>query len=230
MAFLPLLPLLLFILGLVSLAFLGVGLFLIIGWFLGIVGTVPIVAGALLTAFSLLGRPIVLLLLRRPGQDEPNQNRDGAEVQRIKRPDGTELQVEMYGPRDGQPIILTHGWGINSTAWYYVKRRLSNRFRLIVWDLQGSGLSSRPQDNNWSLERLASHLEAVLAIFARDKHHVSKKTAKVSLGSLLFIRQPYSGPLTLGRCNATIVMYLRCIYGRNTWRSHHGPNYQEVGQ
>jgi pimeloyl-ACP methyl ester carboxylesterase len=117
-----------------------------------------------MTLLSFLGRPLVLLLLRRPGSDEPNQDRSGAQVQRIKRPDGTELQVEMYGPPDGQPIVLTHGWGPNSTEWYYVKRRLSSRFRLIVWDLPGTGLSSRPGDNRFDLERLAGHLEAVLAL------------------------------------------------------------------
>jgi pimeloyl-ACP methyl ester carboxylesterase len=165
MVFLPLLPLLLLILGLLSLALLGFGIYFIVAWFLGtLVGLVPIIAGALMTLFSLLGRPIILMLLRRPGNDEPNQRREGAEVQRIKRPDGTELQVEMYGPRDGQPIVLTHGWGPNSTEWYYLKRRLATRFRLIVWDLPGTGLSSRPSDNNFSLERLAGHLEAVLAL------------------------------------------------------------------
>jgi pimeloyl-ACP methyl ester carboxylesterase len=165
MIFLPLLPLLLLLLGLLSLALLGFGIFFIVAWFMGtLVGLAPIIAGTLMTLFSFLGRPIILMLLRRPGDDEPNQNREGAEVQRIKRPDGTELQVEMYGPPNGQPIVLTHGWGPNSTEWYYVKRRLATRFRLIVWDLPGTGLSSRPGDNIFELERLAGHLEAVLAL------------------------------------------------------------------
>ncbi len=165
MVFLPLLPLLLLLLGLLSLALLGFGIYFIVAWFAGaLLGLVPIIAGTVMTLFSLLGRPIVLLLLRRPGKDEPNQSREGAEVQRLKRPDGSELQVEMYGPRDAPPIVLTHGWGPNSTEWYYLKRSLGTRFRLIVWDLPGTGLSSRPSDNNFSLERLAGHLEAVLAL------------------------------------------------------------------
>jgi hypothetical protein len=58
-------------------------------------------------------------------------------VQRLNRPDGSVIQVEFYGPANGQPIILTHGWGPNSIVWYYVKRQLSDRFRIIVWDLPG---------------------------------------------------------------------------------------------
>jgi pimeloyl-ACP methyl ester carboxylesterase len=74
------------------------------------------------------------------------------------------LQVESYGPDDAPPIILTHGWGLNSTEWYYQKRHWADRFRLIVWDLPGLGLSTRPQNNDYSLENLAHDLRAVLEV------------------------------------------------------------------
>ena len=59
--------------------------------------------------------------------------------QRLRRPDGSELQIEFYGPEDGPPIILTHGWGLDSREWNYLKRDLSGVFRLIVWDEPGLG-------------------------------------------------------------------------------------------
>jgi pimeloyl-ACP methyl ester carboxylesterase len=95
--------------------------------------------------------------------DDPTTDRAGT-VQRLKRPDGSELQVEVYGPPDAPPIVLTHGWGANSTAWYYVKKHLAGRFRLIVWDLPGLGLSRRPETNDYSLENLARDLDAVVAL------------------------------------------------------------------
>ena len=99
--------------------------------------------------------------------DEPREDRTG-EVHRIRRPDGSELRVECYGPADAPPIVLTHGWGCNSTEWFYPKKHLADRFRLIVWDEPGLGLSKKPDNNDYRLENLAADLEAVLA-FAGDR-------------------------------------------------------------
>jgi pimeloyl-ACP methyl ester carboxylesterase len=101
-------------------------------------------------------------LLRRPGPDEPHTLRTG-EVQRLTRPDGSELRVEIYGPPDGQPVVLTHGWGMDSDEWYYLKKDLA-KFRLIVWDLPGLGLSKEPDNHDYSLENLAGDLEAVINV------------------------------------------------------------------
>ena len=98
-----------------------------------------------------------------PEEDEdPSSERTG-EVHTIRRPDGSELRVECYGPADAPPIVWTHGWGANSTEWFYQKRFLTDRFRLIVWDEPGLGLSKKPDNNDYQLENLAADLEAVLA-------------------------------------------------------------------
>lgn len=101
-------------------------------------------------------------LMRRPGPDEPRSLRTG-EVQRLTRPDGSELRVELYGPPDGPPVVLTHGWGMDSDEWYYVKKDLS-QCRLIVWDLPGLGLSKQPDNHDYSLENLARDLDAVIDV------------------------------------------------------------------
>jgi pimeloyl-ACP methyl ester carboxylesterase len=99
-----------------------------------------------------------------PEEDEnPSGERTG-EVHRIRRPDGTELRVECYGRRDAPPIIFSHGWGVDSTAWFYQKRYLAERFRLIVWDEPGLGFSTQPADKDFRLEKFAADLDAVLAL------------------------------------------------------------------
>ena len=100
----------------------------------------------------------------KAGDDEPTTERGGAEVQRLKRPDGTELHVEIYGPPDAPPIVMTHGWGANATEWYYQKKRLARHFRLITWDLPGLGRSKGPDNHDYSLEKLANDLHAVLGL------------------------------------------------------------------
>ena len=88
----------------------------------------------------------------------PKHSRDGATVSRLGRPDGSELRVESYGREDAPPIILTHGWGANSTEWDYLKKELADDFRLIVWDLPGLGLSKRPTNRDYSMENLSRDL------------------------------------------------------------------------
>lgn len=168
MQFMPLNFFIIWLVGLLSVGVLGGGIYIIYEWYEGeLVGMSYLWTGLAMVVWSFGGRFISLPLLRRQGADEPKLMRTGT-VQRIARPDGSVLQVEFYGPEDGQPIILSHGWGPNSTVWYYAKRLLSDRFRVIVWDLPGLGKSTRPKNNDYSVEKFARDLEAVVAI-AGDK-------------------------------------------------------------
>jgi pimeloyl-ACP methyl ester carboxylesterase len=127
--------------------------------------TALLVGGLLLLIWAIAGGLIIRLVLRlisRPAtDDQPTPARDGR-VHRLQRPDGTELQVEHYGRADGPALIFTHGWGTDSTEWYYIKRQLSDRFQLILWDLPGVGESTGPDTNDYSLEKFASDLNAVI--------------------------------------------------------------------
>ena len=163
MLFMPLNFLLMWLTGLLSIGLLGGGLYIVYQWYEGVVGMSYLYGGAALVLWSFLGNFLGLPLLRRPGFDEPSAMPAGT-VQRLKRPDGSVIQVEFYGPEEGQPLILVHGWGLNNTVWYYVKRQLSDRFRVIIWDLPGLGKSTPPQNNDYSLEKFARDLEAVLAL------------------------------------------------------------------
>src|SRR4051812_43702711 len=100
--------------GFLSLALLGGGSYLIWAWWEGVViGTAYLVGGIAMVAVTFLGRSLVLLF-RRSGYDEPEFTREGSSFQRIPRPDGSELHVELYGPEDALPMVLTHGWGMDS--------------------------------------------------------------------------------------------------------------------
>jgi pimeloyl-ACP methyl ester carboxylesterase len=121
---------------------------------------------------GVIGRGIFCLFMMTKssgsGASLPKHSREGATVFRLGRPDGSKLRVESYGREDAPPIVLTHGWGANSTEWDYLKKELSDDFRLIVWDLPGLGLSTRPTNRDYSMENLSRDLEAVLG-FAGDR-------------------------------------------------------------
>ena len=127
--------------------------------------TIFLVAGLLLLIWALAGGLIIRLLLqltsRHSTDNPPMAARDGR-IERVQRPDGTTLQVEHYGLESGPALIFTHGWGTDSTEWYAVKQQMSDRFHIIVWDLPGVGESTQPQNNDYSLEKFASDLDAVI--------------------------------------------------------------------
>jgi pimeloyl-ACP methyl ester carboxylesterase len=149
--------------GLVSLALLGGGVYLLWAWYVGVlVGTTYLVLGLVMTCWSFLGRWIVLLF-HPAGRDEPHSLKADAEI-RLPRPDGTSLYVERYGPADAPSVVLTHGAGANRTSWYYVIRALSQRFQVLVWDMPGLGHSDKPRNGDYSLERHARDLQAVLDV------------------------------------------------------------------
>jgi pimeloyl-ACP methyl ester carboxylesterase len=163
MFFAPFSLLFTWLVGLLSVAALGGGLYMVWAWYVGaLVGTVYLVFGLFMTVLSLTGRWIVLMF-HPGGSDEPHTLQPGSEV-RLHRPDGTSLFVERYGPPDAPAIVLTHGSGANRTSWYYVIRSLSERYQVVVWDMPGLGHSQKPQRGDYSLERHAQDLEAVLGV------------------------------------------------------------------
>ena len=163
--FMPLDFLLRLLSSLMTIAILGGGAYILYQWHEGeLVSDRWLFLGIGLLLWSFLGF-LPILLIHRPGRDEPKPFRSNR-VQRLTRPDGSEIHVEFYGPDDDQAptLILTHGWGPDSTAWYYAKKQLTDQFRVIVWDLPGLGKSKKPKNRNYSLEKYASDLEAVLTV------------------------------------------------------------------
>lgn len=149
--------------GLLTIALLGGAAYILYQWYEGeLVSDRWLVLGAVLLLWSCLGF-LLILLFRRPSRDEPKPIRSDR-VQRLARPDGSEIQVEFYGSNDAPTIILTHGWGPDSTVWYYAKQQLTDQFRVIVWDLPGLGKSQKPKNRDYSLEKYARDLEAVLSV------------------------------------------------------------------
>ncbi|MBV9122722.1 MAG: alpha/beta hydrolase [Planctomycetes bacterium] len=126
--------------------------------------TAFLLGGLALLGWSLGGGWVVSpRLWRRAEPDQPKAETPG-DTQRLRLPDGTTLRVESCGPPDGDPVVLTHGWGLDSHEWYYARKELAGRFRVITWDLPGLGASDRPADRDWALEKLARDLDAVLAL------------------------------------------------------------------
>lgn len=187
---------------LASLALLAGGIYIVWAWIAGtLVATSWLVSGIGMLAWSLLGRQIVLALYPR-GRDEPQAQRS-QDAFTLDAPDGSRLHIEMEGPADKPVIVLTHGWALDSTAWYYVRKELAKSHRLVMWDLPGLGRSSQPADGRYSVERLAEDLRGVIA------HTGDRPVTLVghSIGGMMMLTLARTHPeLLRGKVNGMVFM------------------------
>lgn len=80
----------------------------------------------------------------------------------VRAADGTHLHAEVFGRRDGYPIVLAHGITCALRVWAYQIADLATDYRVIAFDHRGHGRSGVPPRGGYSLHRLASDLDAVL--------------------------------------------------------------------
>lgn len=72
-----------------------------------------------------------------------------AEMATFKTRDDVTIYFKDWGPREGQVVILSHGWPLNADSWEAQAFFLaSNGYRVITHDRRGHGRSSQPWDGN----------------------------------------------------------------------------------
>jgi len=149
--------------GLLSLIVLATGIWFVVDWLdEDLRSDAWLWTGAALIALSLFGRLPMMLMFRKE-QDRSLDMPQGT-VEAVGGAGGSRIHIECFGPKDGKPIVLTHGWGLNRTIWARTIRNLSQHYKVVVWDLPGLGKSSRPLDGVYSLERFACDLKSVLTL------------------------------------------------------------------
>jgi non-heme chloroperoxidase len=63
--------------------------------------------------------------------------------------DRTSIYYKDWGPKDGQPVVFSHGWPLSSDAWEAQMFFLaSHGYRCIAHDRRGHGRSSQPWEGN----------------------------------------------------------------------------------
>ena len=114
--------------------------------------------GGALLAWCLLGRAPTLWLITRPDRSPSQAVRTGGRT--IDGATGSRLYVEEAGA--GPTLLLTHGWGMDSTIWRRTRGELRDRVRLLAWDLPGLGLSRLPPGSRPSLDSYAADLRGLV--------------------------------------------------------------------
>lgn len=76
--------------------------------------------------------------------------------------DGVQLYYKDWGPRNGQPIVFSHGWPLSSDSWESQMIFLADQgYRVIAHDRRGHGRSSQPWEGN-DMDHYADDLSTVI--------------------------------------------------------------------
>jgi len=80
----------------------------------------------------------------------------------ITTKDGVQLYYKDWGPKNGQPVVFSHGWPLNSDSWEAQMIFLADQgYRVIAHDRRGHGRSSQPWDGN-DMDHYADDLATVI--------------------------------------------------------------------
>ncbi len=126
-------------------------------------------------------------LLRPRAPDEPQPltpDRRGT----VLGKGGAWLEWEQFGPDDAPVLLLTHGWSLTHDTWYYQKKALGGEFRVVVWDMPGTGRSEAPGDGDYSLDALTEDLAVVFDAVGAGDHPRGCVLAGHSVGAMILPR------------------------------------------
>jgi non-heme chloroperoxidase len=80
----------------------------------------------------------------------------------ITSKDGVQLYYKDWGPRDGQPVVFSHGWPLSSDSWDPQMMFLAGKgYRVVAHDRRGHGRSSQPWTGN-DMDHYADDLATVI--------------------------------------------------------------------
>jgi 3-oxoadipate enol-lactonase len=85
--------------------------------------------------------------------------------------DGVRIAYDVWGQRDGTPVLLIQGLGMNARGWALQRGAFGRRHRCIAVDNRGTGHSDAP-DGPYDLVRMASDAVEVLDAAGIERAHV----------------------------------------------------------
>jgi 3-oxoadipate enol-lactonase len=103
--------------------------------------------------------------------------------------DGIRIHYDLFGRRNGQPVLMIQGLGTDSRGWFAQRFAIGSRYRGIVLDNRGVGRSDKP-DGPYDLEQMAADAVAVLDAAGIDSAHVIGASMGGVIAQIMAVRHP----------------------------------------
>ncbi len=91
---------------------------------------------------------------------------------------------------DGDALVLLHGIGGNSESWKDQLNQLSERYRVIAWDMPGYGGSDGFESATPNVDDYTSCLTALLDALAIEKVHILGQSIAALIAARFCVRNP----------------------------------------
>ncbi len=85
--------------------------------------------------------------------------------------DGTHIAFSVWGRRDGSPVLLIQGLGVDSRGWALQRGAFGRNHRCIALDNRGTGHSDAPP-GPYDLARMADDVIAVMDAAGVERAHI----------------------------------------------------------
>jgi 3-oxoadipate enol-lactonase len=122
--------------------------------------------------------------------------------------DGVTIHYDVFGRRDGPPVLMIQGLGTDSRGWALQRMAFGRRYRCYTLDNRGTGRSDRPP-GPYSLEVMARDALAVLDAEGVERAHV----VGASMGGVI---AQIIGVLHPERTRSLVLACTACRH--HTWR------------
>jgi 3-oxoadipate enol-lactonase len=122
-------------------------------------------------------------------------------VSEIVVEDGVKVHYDVFGRREGPPLIMIQGLGTDSRGWALQRLAFGRRYRCIAIDNRGTGRTDRPE-GPYSLERMALDAVAVLDAEQVDRAHVMGASMGGVIAQIIAVLHPHRTRSLVLACTA----------------------------
>jgi 3-oxoadipate enol-lactonase len=129
-------------------------------------------------------------------------------VSDIVTTDGVRIAYDVWGQREGTPVLLIQGLGMNARGWALQRGAFGRRHRCIAIDNRGTGYSDTPP-GPYDLVRMATDAVEVLDAAGVERAHVLGASMGGVIAQILGVTHPE-------RVQSLVLSCTACRH--HTWR------------
>ncbi|MGZ4676130.1 MAG: alpha/beta fold hydrolase [Acidimicrobiia bacterium] len=115
--------------------------------------------------------------------------------------DGMTIHYDVFGRREGTPLVMIQGLGADSRGWALQRLALGRRFRCITIDNRGVGRTG-PAPEPYSLEQMANDVIAVLDQERIERAHVLGASMGGVIAQIVGVLHPHRTRSLVLACTA----------------------------